>query len=209
LGSCGSPEQHAIIELGYVPTRWRTSDVIFIDKPSKTDFEKPRSFRPISLMSFVYKTLEKVVAMELEQNVFKENPMHEDQFGFVKGRSTEHALSATVNEIEKGLHAKEFVVFTLLDIKGAFDNIKPSAIVKAMRKQGIEQKVCNMYYQYLTNRRCSCTLSDKIVLATLIMGSPQGGLLSPSGGWNCAMNELLKRLGRTKTHCKVLPMIGP
>jgi hypothetical protein len=43
----------AVTELGYVPTRWRTSDVIFIDKPGKTDFEKPQSFRPISLMSFV------------------------------------------------------------------------------------------------------------------------------------------------------------
>jgi hypothetical protein len=61
----------AVIELGYVPTRWRASDVIFIDKPGKTDFENPRSFRPISLMSFVYKTLEKVVAMDLEQNALK------------------------------------------------------------------------------------------------------------------------------------------
>jgi hypothetical protein len=109
-------------------------------------------------------------------------------------RSTEHALSATVNEIEKGLHEKEFVVVTLLDIKGAIDNIKPSAIIKAMKKQGVRQKVCNMYHQYLTNRRCSYTLSDKIVVATPIMGSPQGGLLSPFCGWNCAMNELVKRL---------------
>jgi hypothetical protein len=54
----------ALIELGYVPARWRSSDVIFIYKPGKTDFEKPRSFRPISLMSFVYKTLEKVIAMD-------------------------------------------------------------------------------------------------------------------------------------------------
>jgi retron-type reverse transcriptase len=93
-------------------------------------------------MSFVYKTLEKVVAIDLEQNAFKENLMHEDQFGFVKGRSTEHALSATVKEIEKGLHEKEFVVATLLDIKGAFDNIKSSAIIKAMKKQGVKQNVC-------------------------------------------------------------------
>jgi hypothetical protein len=63
----------ALIELGYVPARWQTSYVIFIDQPGKTDFENPRSFRPISLMSFVYKTLEKVVAMDLEQNAFKEN----------------------------------------------------------------------------------------------------------------------------------------
>jgi hypothetical protein len=153
-------------------------------------------------MSFVYKTLEKVVAMDLEENAFKDNPMHEDQFGFVKGRSTEHALSATVNKIEKGLHNKEFVITTLLDIKGAFDNIKPPAIIKAMRKQGVRQNMCNMYKQYLTNRRCSCTLSDKAIVAILILGSPQGGILSPSCGWNCAMNELLKRLRKTKTHCK-------
>jgi hypothetical protein len=107
-----------------------------------------------------------------------------------------------VNEIEKGLHNKEFGIATLLDIRGAFDNIKPSAIIKAMRKQGVRQKVCNMYQQYLSNRRCSCMLSDKIVVSILIMGSPQGGLLSPSCGWNCAMNELLKILRMTKTHCK-------
>jgi hypothetical protein len=33
----------------------------------------------------------------------------------MKGKSTEHALSATVNEIEKGFHKKEFVVVTLLN----------------------------------------------------------------------------------------------
>jgi hypothetical protein len=71
-----------------------------------------------------------------------------------------------------------------------------------MRKQGVRPNLCDMYNQYLTNRRCSCTLSDKIVVASLIMGSPQGGILSPSCGWNCAMNKLLKRLRRTKTHCK-------
>jgi hypothetical protein len=34
------------------------------------------------------------------------------------------------------------------------------------------------------------------------MGSPQDGILLPSCGWNCAMNELLTRLRKTKTHCK-------
>jgi hypothetical protein len=186
----------------------RTSDVIFIDKPGKTDLENPRSFRPISLMSFVYKTLEKVVAMDLEENVFKDNPMHEDQFGFVKGRSTEHALSATVNKIEKGLHNKEFVITPLLNIKGAFDNIKPPAIIKAMRKQGVRQNVCNMYKQYLTNSRCSCTLSDKAIVAILIMGSSQGGILSPSCGWNCSMKKLLTRF-KKKNIARCLPIMRP
>jgi hypothetical protein len=42
----------------------------------------------------------------------------------------------------------------------------------------------------------------KTVVATLITGSPQGGILSPSCGWNWAMNELLTRLNNTKTRCK-------
>jgi hypothetical protein len=46
---------------------------------------------------------------------------------------------------------------------------------------------------------CICTLSDKIVVAVLIMGLPQGGL---NCGWNCAMNGLLEQLRKTKTHCK-------
>jgi hypothetical protein len=82
----------AVIALAYTTIMWRNSDVMFIDKPGKKDMEDPRSFRPISLMSFVYKTLEKLVAIDLEENAFKNNPMHEDQFGFMKGKSTEHAL---------------------------------------------------------------------------------------------------------------------
>jgi hypothetical protein len=125
------------------------------DKPGKKDIENQRSFRPIFLMLFVYMTLEKLVDMDPDKNAFKNNPMYEDQFGFMKGISTEHALSATVNEIEKGFHKKEFVVVTLLDIKGAFDNIKTSDIIKAMRKQGVRHKVCKWYKHYLTNQRCS------------------------------------------------------
>jgi hypothetical protein len=44
-------------------------------------------------------------------------------------------------------------------------------------------------------------LSDKTVV-TLTMGSPQGEILSPFCGWNCAMSKLLIRLKKTKTHCK-------
>jgi hypothetical protein len=68
----------AVIALAYTPIRWRNSDVVFVEKPGKKDLENPRSFRSISLMSFVYKTLEKLVAMDLEENALNSNPMHED-----------------------------------------------------------------------------------------------------------------------------------
>jgi hypothetical protein len=95
-----------------------------------------------------------------------------DQFGFRKGLSTEHALLATIGEIERGMAINEFMVALLCDIKGAFDNVKPAAIANAMKLQGIDRRVCHWYHQYLTSRRCLFSLGDKVVKAKL--GSPQG-----------------------------------
>jgi hypothetical protein len=39
-----------------------------------------------------------------------------------------------------------------------------------------------MYKQYLANRRCSCTLSDKTVVANLGMGSVEGFYHLPVDG---------------------------
>ncbi len=46
---------------GYVPACWRRSKVMFIPKPGKDDYTKAKSFRPITLTSHVFKTMEKVI----------------------------------------------------------------------------------------------------------------------------------------------------
>jgi hypothetical protein len=48
---------NAIIELKYTPKLWRNTEVIFLPKPDKDDYSEKRSFRPISLMPFLFKTL--------------------------------------------------------------------------------------------------------------------------------------------------------
>jgi hypothetical protein len=47
----------ASLALEYVPTKWRRVTVIFIPKPGKSDYTDKRAFRPISLMSVLFKTL--------------------------------------------------------------------------------------------------------------------------------------------------------
>jgi hypothetical protein len=51
----------AIIELQYTPQRWRNAEVIFLPKPGKDGYTNSRAFRPISLMLFLFKTLERLV----------------------------------------------------------------------------------------------------------------------------------------------------
>jgi hypothetical protein len=72
----------ACMNTGYTPMSWRESRVIFIDKPGKTDKAHPRSFRPISLISFLFKTLERVVLFHLDEDCIKKKPLHNKQHAF-------------------------------------------------------------------------------------------------------------------------------
>ena len=46
-------------EFGYIPKLWREVNVIFIPKIGRGDLQNPRSYRPISLTSFLLKAMEK------------------------------------------------------------------------------------------------------------------------------------------------------
>jgi hypothetical protein len=46
---------------GFIPMAWRHVKVIFIPKPKKLDYNKAKPYRPVSLSSFLLKTMEKLV----------------------------------------------------------------------------------------------------------------------------------------------------
>lgn len=48
----------ASLALSYIPEAWRS---VFISKPGKENYDRAKSFRPISLSSFLLKTLEKLI----------------------------------------------------------------------------------------------------------------------------------------------------
>ena len=90
----------ACIALEYTPTLWKDAKVIFIPKPGKERYDKAKSFRPISLSNYLLKGLEKLSVWKMEEDM---SPIHTNQHGFQRGKSTESALSKTVNTIEKYL----------------------------------------------------------------------------------------------------------
>ena len=182
----------ACIAMGYTPTRWRESVASFIPKPKKGDYTNPRAFRPISLMSFLFKTLERLVCWRNDETAFKDKPLHNRQYAFRKGYSTERAMSDALRIIEKGYFKGEYVVACFLDIKGAFDNITTGAIVKALEKKNVESEIIKWYSQYLNNRVCIAELGTSRRKVKLTKGAPQGGVASPVMAWNCAFDMLLE-----------------
>ena len=137
------------VMLGYTPTCWRESRVIFIPKPNKDDYGKPRSFRPISLMSFILKTLERLVLWHLQDTTFEHHPLNSNQHAFRRGRSTESALSNFTEYIELSIKKKQYTLAIFLDIQGAFDNLTTEAMISGLKAKGVEDQIINLIHVHI------------------------------------------------------------
>jgi hypothetical protein len=96
----------ACIAFGYTPQAWSRVRVVFLPKPGKDDYENPKSYRPISLSSFILKTLEKLVDIYIREGPLRRNPLHNFQCAYQAGRSTETALHLVTNRAETAIKDK-------------------------------------------------------------------------------------------------------
>ena len=183
----------ASLKLKYIPENWCNSRVVIIPKRGKEDYSNPKSFRPISLTSFLFKTLEKIVKDEIEGKYLKKSPLNKHQHAFRAGHSCESALFETVDFIESASMRNEFCLGVFLDISGAFDNLKLDAAERGMKAKRISQSITDWYKFYLENRTICTEIGGVEIRRCLNQGTPQGGVLSPLI-WNLAMESLLEAL---------------
>ena len=69
----------ACLATGYVPAIWRQVKVVFIPKPGRDSYSGPRDYRPISLTSFLLKTMERLADRYLKDKILALMPLHSNQ----------------------------------------------------------------------------------------------------------------------------------
>jgi hypothetical protein len=143
-------------------------------------------------MSVLFRTLEKLVLWHIEETYLTNRPMHESQYGFCKGKSTDQALSKAVFIIEKGLNQGEYVLGVFCDISGAFDNVLHSSITSAMSRRGIDNTITQWYDHFLKTRTVTSTLGVAESAIRPGKGAPKGGVLSAIISWNLVFDDFLK-----------------
>jgi hypothetical protein len=179
----------ASLALGYIPMSWRHTRVVFIPKSGKS-LTQAKSLRPISLMSFVLKTLEKIIDRHIRDGVLVEKPLHHHQYAYRAGMSTETALFLVVSRLERSLENKEISLGAFLVIEGAFDNTSFNAITTAARESGLEETCCRWIRSMLEGRLVHTSLMGSNLTAQVVGGCPQVGVLSPLL-WNLVVDRLL------------------
>jgi len=182
------------LKLAYTPTSWRKMKAIFLPKPGKENYDEVKSYRPITLSSFLLKGLERIMLwFILETKLQNALPR---QHAFTKGRSTDTALSEAVNIIERSAMRGKYALGVFLDIEGAFDNLEFETIRRSLEKRGVNNQFTSWYYFLLKNREITVSLNGTERHKRPMKGTPQGGILSPII-WNICIDSLLTELQGT------------
>ena len=104
----------------------------------------------------------------------------ENQFGFRKGRSCEHALLTAQNEILTTLSKKQISMLLLIDFSKAFDMVDHDLLLVKLDHYGIRGTAHAWIKSYLSERKQKVALNNKFS-STLDMryGVTQGSILGP------------------------------
>ena len=119
------------INLGYVPSNWKTSIMVLIPKIGKSPHHAA-NYRPISLLNIASKVMERVVNREFNAFIEEKHLVSHDQHGFRKSRGTDTATAVLYELIVAGKANEGRVNVVSRDIKGAFDKVWIDGLVGKM-----------------------------------------------------------------------------
>ncbi|KAK3529297.1 hypothetical protein QTP70_027733 [Hemibagrus guttatus] len=165
---------------GHVPTVFKKARVIPILKKSALHPSDISNYRPVSLLSFLSKNLERVVCNQLSDYLMQNNLHDPNQSGFKAAHSTETALLAVTEKLHAARSAKLSSVLILLDLSAAFDTVNHKTLLSTLRNLGICGTAWEWFASYLDGRSYQVTWKGLTSAPRrLSTGVPQGSVLGP------------------------------
>ena len=150
-------------------------------KKPQLDANDYSSYRPIANLSFLSKTLERIVASQLCTYLEQSNLLPNFQSAYRRNHSTETAILKVVNDIQRSLDDQKEVVLVLLDLSSAFDTLDHSILLDRLHSRyGISDIALKWLISYLRDRSQSVVVGDASSSERhLLYGVPQGSVLGP------------------------------
>jgi hypothetical protein len=164
-----------------------------IPKSRKAKYTEAKAYHPISLSSFMLKTMEKLVDRHNRDEILGLCHLHWNQFAYQPGKSTETALCHVITHIEEAVENTEFTLWAFLDIERAFDSTSFDIITKAARWHGLGDTICHWIGSMLGSRKITATLAGETLEGSVARGCLQGGDLLPLL-WRLVVEELIRGL---------------
>ncbi|CAG9124587.1 unnamed protein product [Plutella xylostella] len=183
----------------YLPAEMLKTVVVPIVKNKTGDKCDKNNYRPISLATIVAKVLDSLLNSELDKYL----NIHDNQFGFKQGLSTESAILCLKQTVKYYTSRRTPIYACFLDLSKAFDLVSYDILWQKLSEAEMPPELNNIFkcwYQSQINVvRWSNALSEPYRLEC---GVRQGGLTSPKL-FNLYVNALIKELSETRVGCHI------
>ena len=166
------------LSIGKVPDSFKESHVVPV--PKGGDPSDVGNHRPISLLSNIDKTLERLVFKYLFNHFRDNNIITPFQSGFTPGDSPVNQLTYLYNTFCQALDSGKEVRVVFCDISKAFDRVWHAGLIHKLRAAGISGQILKWFVSYLENRKQRVVLPGAESGWNYIhAGVPQGSILGP------------------------------
>ena len=135
---------------------WKLANIVPIPKHNK-DTDKGTSYRPISLLTVIAKTLEKSLLSYITANI-PNTPM---QHGYKAQHSTVTPLHTLNNTVAKGFNQMAPPARTItvaLDMSKAFDTINIHTLIRKLLQTNIPGTIIKFIANYIKGHKAYTTL---------------------------------------------------
>ncbi|EYB81048.1 hypothetical protein Y032_0394g639 [Ancylostoma ceylanicum] len=174
---------------GMIPDQWKESKTILLFK--KGQREDIANYRPISLLSVVYKTFTKILLNRMERILDDYQPV--EQAGFRKNFSCMDNIQAVTQLIERSREYHLPLVLVFVDYKKAFDSVETNAVLNALAHAGVPSVYIRLLEQCFSDNSTIIQLFDRKLKIPIERGVRQGDTISPklfTAALQYAMSEL-------------------
>ena len=161
-----------------IPPIWKKATIIPILKPNKPPTQAS-SYRPISLISTIAKTLEKLILNRTKQSL----PISSTQHGFKPGHSTSTLLTNLTQNILTGFNQNppHRTILVTIDINKAFDTVPRHILTEKIINTRLHPNDKKWIINYISHRQAKIQIGNHTSKYKQIKnGVPQGAILSPS-----------------------------
>ena len=175
-----------------LPSLFKNGDIYLLFK--KGDFDDPRNYRPIVLLSLIYKILTAIVTDRLNKIAEAHGLLDDSQEGFRKLRSTSRQIQSLLWDREDAEKFGRILYLVYIDFKNAFNSMDLEAIWTWLELVNVPDVplLKNIY----KDTYCQVdTPYGKTAKIYLTRGTKQGDCLSPLL-FSLLFNALLTQLSR-------------
>lgn len=184
----------------FLPDDLMKTIVVPIIKNRTGDTADPANYRPISLATVTAKVLDCLLDAHMASRI----SLHDAQFGFRPGLSTETAILCLKQTVQYYADRKTPVYACFLDLSKAFDLVSYDILWSKLRQESdVGDEVISVLKYWYKNQmnyvRWAGALSDVYGLSC---GVRQGGITSPRL-FNLYINRLIVELSNTRVGCHI------